>query len=47
MDAHDPDPLMDELRALVAKHDPVPPLLVETAKASLGWRRLRPIWPSC
>jgi hypothetical protein len=40
MDARDPDPLMDELRALVAKHDPVPPPVVETAKASLGWRRL-------
>ncbi len=40
MDAHEPDPLMDELRALVAQNDPVPPLVVETAKASLGWRRL-------
>jgi hypothetical protein len=42
VDVHDNphDPLLDELRALAAKHDPVPPLVVETAKASLGWRRL-------
>jgi hypothetical protein len=32
--------LMAELRGLFAKLDPVPPLVVETAKASLGWRRL-------
>ncbi len=34
------DPLLDELRALFAHSDPVPPLVTETAKASLGWRRL-------
>jgi hypothetical protein len=32
--------LMAELRAFFAEVDPVPPLVVETAKASLGWRRL-------
>jgi hypothetical protein len=37
----DPDEqLMDELRAFFAKVDPVPPLVIEAAKASLGWRRL-------
>ena len=37
----DPDELlMNELRALFAEVDPVPPLVTETAKASLGWRRL-------
>ena len=39
----DPDPderLTAELRAFFAKVDPVPPLVSETAKASLGWRRL-------
>ena len=30
---------MAELRALFAEVDPVPPVVVETAKASLGWRR--------
>src|SRR5690348_2496763 len=40
-DASDPDePLMAELRAFFAEVDPVPPLVTETAKASLGWRRL-------
>jgi hypothetical protein len=32
--------LMGELRAFFAEVDPVPPLVVDTAKASLGWRRL-------
>jgi hypothetical protein len=32
--------LMDELRAFFAEIDPVPLLVIETAKASLGWRRL-------
>jgi hypothetical protein len=39
----DPDPdelLMGELRDMFATVDPVPPLVIETAKASLGWRRL-------
>jgi hypothetical protein len=37
----DPDErLVGELRALFGELDPVPPLVVETAKASLGWRRL-------
>ena len=39
----DPDPderLMGELRDMFAAVDPVPPLVIETAKASLGWRRL-------
>ena len=37
----DPDEaLMADLRALFAAVDPVPPLVTETAKASLGWRRL-------
>jgi hypothetical protein len=37
----DPDELlMAELRAMFAEVDPVPPLVSETAKASLGWRRL-------
>ncbi len=34
------DQLIDDLRALFANDDPVPPLVVETARASLGWRRL-------
>jgi hypothetical protein len=34
------EPLVDELRAFFAELDPVPPLVSETAKASLGWRRL-------
>jgi hypothetical protein len=34
------DALMAELRGFFAKVDPVPPLVTETAKASLGWRRL-------
>ena len=41
--AEDPDPdelLMTELRAFFAAVDPVPPLVSEAAKASLGWRRL-------
>ncbi len=39
----DPDPdelLISALRSLFAEVDPVPPLVSETAKASLGWRRL-------
>ena len=31
---------LDELRAFFADVDPVPGLVIETAKASLGWRRL-------
>jgi hypothetical protein len=41
--SHDPDPdelLTSELRAFFAEVDPVPLLVSETAKASLGWRRL-------
>jgi hypothetical protein len=34
------DRLLDELRALVERVDPVPPLVIEAAKAALGWRRL-------
>ena len=34
------DPLLDELRALFAQDDPVPPLVSEAARAALGWRRL-------
>jgi hypothetical protein len=42
MSAHDDleDPLVAELRDLFAEVDPVPALVVEVAKASLGWRRL-------
>jgi hypothetical protein len=37
----DPDELLvAELRAFFAEVDPVPPLVREAAKASLGWRRL-------
>jgi len=37
----DPDEtLIGELRAFFAEVDLVPPLVTETAKASLGWRRL-------
>ena len=37
----DPDELLiAQLRSLFAEVDPVPPLVSETAKASLGWRRL-------
>ncbi len=37
----DPDELLiAELQAFFAEVDPVPPLVSETAKASLGWRRL-------
>jgi hypothetical protein len=37
----DPDELlMGELRAFFTEVDPVPSLVIETAKASLGWRRL-------
>ena len=39
MDDHH-DPLLDELRDMFAGDDPVPPLVTEMAKASLGWRRL-------
>lgn len=34
------EPMMAELRAFLAEADPVPPLVKDTAKASLGWRRL-------
>jgi hypothetical protein len=37
---HTDENLIEELRGLFAKDDPVPPLVVDTAKASLGWRRL-------
>lgn len=41
VDDGDPDEqLVAELRAFFAEADPVPPLVIETAKASLGWRRL-------
>jgi len=42
MSTHDDpdDALEQELRTLFAKDDPVPPLVAETARASLGWRRL-------
>ncbi|HTT30146.1 MAG TPA: hypothetical protein VMG37_17140 [Solirubrobacteraceae bacterium] len=30
---------MAELRGLFADVDPVPPMVLETAEASLGWRR--------
>jgi hypothetical protein len=37
----DPDePLVAELRELFRHDDPVPPLVTELAKASLGWRRI-------
>jgi hypothetical protein len=40
-DQADPDePLVAELRELFAVADPVPPLVTEVAKASLGWRTL-------
>jgi hypothetical protein len=40
-DHPDPDdPLVTELRTLVAHVDPVPPLVTQVAKAALGWRRL-------
>jgi hypothetical protein len=40
-DHPDPDePLVAELRDLFTQTDPVPPLVTELAKASLGWRRL-------
>ena len=41
--AEHPDPderLMAELRSFFDGVDPAPPLVTETAKASLGWRRL-------
>ncbi|HUA72242.1 MAG TPA: hypothetical protein VMA96_14205 [Solirubrobacteraceae bacterium] len=34
------DLLMADLRAFFAEVDPVPPMVSEIAKASLGWRRL-------
>jgi hypothetical protein len=38
---HDPDePVVAELRAIVAAVDPVPSLVAAAAKAALGWRRL-------
>jgi hypothetical protein len=42
-DHPEPDPddaLIAELQTLVARVDPVPPLVTEAAKAALGWRRL-------
>lgn len=39
MHDHTDDQLIEDLRDLFAKDDPVPPLVLETAKASLGWRR--------
>lgn len=41
METHDPadDNVLEELRELFAKDDPVPPLVAEAARASLGWRR--------
>jgi hypothetical protein len=40
-DQDDPDePLIAELRALVAEADPVPAVVSAAAKAALGWRRL-------
>lgn len=37
----DPDEqLLADLREFFAEADPVPPLVIDTAKASLGWRRL-------
>src|SRR5579863_3591274 len=39
--SQDPDELLvAELRGFFAEVDPVPPLVSDTAKASLGWRRL-------
>jgi hypothetical protein len=43
MNEHDEsphDPLLDELRNLFALDDPVPPLVTQTAKAAIGWRRI-------
>jgi hypothetical protein len=40
IDQEQSDPLLEDLRALFAKDDPVPALVLQTAKASLGWRRL-------
>jgi hypothetical protein len=34
------DPLLDELRNLFAQDDPIPPVVTQTARAALGWRRL-------
>jgi hypothetical protein len=34
------DRLIDELRDLFSQRDPVPPLVTQSAKAALGWRRL-------
>jgi hypothetical protein len=40
-DDFDPDELLiAELRTVFSDVDPVPPLVIELAKASLGWRRL-------
>ncbi len=39
-DEHQHDPLLDALRDVFARDDPVPPLVTQTAKAALGWRRL-------
>ncbi|HWF36297.1 MAG TPA: hypothetical protein VG295_13045 [Solirubrobacteraceae bacterium] len=37
---HADDPLLEELRTMLANDDPVPPLVTEAARAALGWRRL-------
>jgi hypothetical protein len=40
-DDQDPDErLVAELRTLVERVDPVPPLVTEAAKAAFDWRRL-------
>ena len=38
--ADERDPLIDDLRALFTRDDPMPALVVEAGTASLGWRRL-------
>lgn len=37
---HEHEQLVDELRELFSKVDPVPPLVTQAAKAALDWRRL-------
>jgi hypothetical protein len=37
---HEHEQLVDELRELFSKVDPVPPLVTQAAKATLAWRRL-------
>jgi hypothetical protein len=34
------DPLLEELRSVLGRVDPVPPAVTEFAQAALGWRRL-------